>query len=281
MEYIRPLAPPSLAQRLHMFFLDLLFVCACLRRFAADHLLTPHSPQPQPKAADKAALTRRREESTKTATVAEGGVKTSTASSSSPPSPSPSPPYQLRVLNLNIWGLPISPRTDVRARELTKSFHLFDVIAFQELSHEREVSILHSGARAAGLHHMHQFTQGVGFPIWHGVTAPGLVVFSRYPILDTHFKRYSINGKPYQAAHADYMLAKGVGLVRLDVSSLAYPHDEPDQCRPVIGVDVFLTHLHANYTDYCYDWRKVRARRWLAHCSRKECSRPTVSPLLN
>jgi hypothetical protein len=90
-----------------------------------------------------------------------------------------------------------------------------------------------------------------------GVTAPGLVVFSRFPILDMHFKRYSINGKMYQCAHSDYMLAKGVGLVRVDVSELAYPNVAPGACRPVVGVDIFLTHLHANYSNFYYDWRKV------------------------
>ena len=154
-----------------------------------------------------------------------------------------------------MWGLPISPRTDLRAMELVKSFHLFDIVALQECSHEREVKILRQGATEAGLKYHHQFTNGVGFPIWHGLTAPGLVVFSRYPIMDVHFRRYSINGKMYQCAHADYMLAKGVGLVRIDVSELAYPNVDPSH-RPMVGVDVFLTHLHANYTDFYYDWRK-------------------------
>lgn len=94
-----------------------------------------------------------------------------------------------------------------------------------------------------------------------GVTAPGLVVLSRFPILDMHYRRYSINGKMYQCAHLDYMLAKGVGLVRVDVSQLAYPDIPAGQCRPVVGVDVFLTHLHANYTNFFYDWRKVSIER--------------------
>jgi hypothetical protein len=177
MEYIRPLTPPSLLQRVHIFCLDVMFVCACMRRFIEDHLLTPHPPQPQPIALPKDHTPSYIAPTTKHPTKEQvdrkdDGPAIHTASSSASPSPS-SPPYQLRVLSLNIWGLPISPRTDVRAVELSKSFHLFDLVALQECSHEREVLVLRERAREAGLRYAHQFTNGVGFPIWHGTTTHG------------------------------------------------------------------------------------------------------------
>jgi len=303
MEYIRPLTPLSFRQRLHVLWLDLIFVLSCVRRFFDDHLLDPIRPtydtllwgkdRVQRKLRDRGKQKKTNEkkcdEEVKKGT-GENGTRDQSDSSSSeldtpssnpstPSSPSSSsssssssspsaarPPHQLRVLSLNLWGLPISPRTSLRCRELCKSLHLFDLVAFQELSHEREFRLLRDHCARLGLRHCQQFSNGVGFPIWHGVTAPSLVVFSRYPIIDVIFKRFSINGKMYKAAHADYMGAKGVGLVRIDVSQLIYPHlDGSDTCRPVVGIDVFLTHLHANYTHYQYDYRQ-----WLPLLQQRE-----------
>lgn len=302
MEYIRPLTPPSLLQRLHALWLDVCFVYVCLCRFVDDHFRDPCHPQPQSRtdrttthAHDRAqphpppfyrlsddekeayrrardAQRRRRQQqqqqqqqltdaavtSTPTADAASApsGAASTAAPANGTPLPPPAPLPQLRVLSQNLWGIPITPRLLARVQELSKSLHLFDVVAFQELTHERELKWLQSYCAAIGLRHHHQFSSGVGFPIWHGVTAPSLVLFSRFPIIDVAFHRFSINGKMIKLGHSDYMGAKGVGLARVDVSELAYPSLPAGACRPVVGVDVFLTHLHANYTNFFYDYRK-------------------------
>ena len=300
MEYIRPLTPPSLLQRLHALWLDICFVYVCLCRFYDDHFRDPCHPQPQSRTQQRTAQTqpfyrlseeekeanrrgreaeRRRLQQQQQQKPADAAVMASptadTASASAPagvdpassaaaPShatSSPSLPLhaplpQLRVLSQNLWGIPITPRLLARVQELSKSLHLFDIVAFQELTHERELKWLQTYCAAIGLTHHHQFSSGVGFPIWHGVTAPSLVIFSRFPIIDVAFHRFSINGKMIKLGHSDYMGAKGVGLARVDVSEIVFPSLPPGSCRPVVGVDVFLTHLHANYTNFFYDYRK-------------------------
>jgi hypothetical protein len=48
-----------------------------------------------------------------------------------------------------------------------------------------------------------------------------------------------------------------------------YPDDGLDfSCRPLVGVDVFLSHVHANYSDFVYNvaaWQP-----WLADFERRE-----------
>lgn len=170
MEYIRPLRPLSFCQKTVVFFRDILFICTLIRRFVDDHLLSRQSPMPQPmQSQSKPIYMQTSKEKNRTIMTSEVESSTSSLSSCLPDAPVGSfTPRQLRVLNLNIWGLPISPRTEVRVSELAKSFHLFDIIAFQECSHEREVRILREKATVAGLKYQHQFTNGVGFPIWHG-----------------------------------------------------------------------------------------------------------------
>lgn len=281
MEYIRPLTRPSLLQRAHALWRDVAFVLACISRFIQDHLSDPCHPQPQAYDAQehhtqrdgvpfyrqteaerlRSAQQRQRQEDDLLSKLQQQdaddeaeAVAAGRATLAAHPAVPACPP-EVRVLCQNLWGLPISPCVHLRAQELSKSLHLFDLVAFQELTHERELKWLRAYCRTIGLRHCHQFSHGVGFPIWHGVTAPSLVLFSRFPILDIVFKRFSINGKMYSLAHSDYMGAKGVGLVRVDVSELVYAA-EARGCRPVVGVDVFLTHLHANYTDFFYDYRK-------------------------
>ena len=139
------------------------------------------------------------------------------------PAPSPSSfasPLSLRVFSFNTWGLPIAPRCSQRIRELASQFPRYDVFCLQEMSHNRDVAALVALAAQHGLRYHHQFRQGVGFPVWNGITAPGLLVLSRLPIVDVAIRRFPVNGLLQRFDHSDWVAAKGAGLVRLDASSL-------------------------------------------------------------
>ena len=171
---------------------------------------------------------------------------------SSPPAhSSPSPANTLRVFSYNTWGLPIAPLCSQRVLHLSTLFHRYDVVALQEMSTNRDVHALVSAARAHGLTYSHQFRQGVGFPVWNGVTAPGILVLSRFPIVDVALHRYRVNGLLQRFDHSDWVAAKGVGLVRVDVTERSTRWQPGDER---VIADVFVTHLHANYSNFYFRW---------------------------
>jgi endonuclease/exonuclease/phosphatase family metal-dependent hydrolase len=93
----------------------------------------------------------------------------------------------------------------------------------------------HTPHKARGLAYHYDFCYGIGLPLWPRAGGTGLLVISRFPIVDAKFKRYSCNGNPATIFHGDYLAAKGIGLVRLRVAD-------------GVTVDVFATHLHACYS---------------------------------
>ncbi len=101
--------------------------------------------------------------------------------------------------------------------------------------HLQEISFLQTATRDLGFLHFHSF-QGGGIPLWKNFEGTGLLIISKYPIIETMYKAFTLNGKPYKFWHGDYFVCKGVGLARV--------------VTPYGGmVDVYTTHLHANYTD--------------------------------
>lgn len=171
---------------------------------------------------------------------------------SSPPShSSPSPANTLRVFSYNTWGLPIAPLCTQRVTHLSTLFHTYDLVCLQEMSTNRDVHTLTSLAHSHGLSYTHQFRQGVGFPVWNGVTAPGILVLSRFPIVDVALLRYRVNGLLQRFDHSDWVAGKGVGLVRVDVTERS-THWQPGDERVI--ADVFVTHLHANYSNFYYNY---------------------------
>ena len=171
---------------------------------------------------------------------------------SSPPAhSSPSPANTLRVFSYNTWGLPIAPLCTQRVTHLSTLFHAYDVVCLQEMSTNRDVHSVVTLARAHGLTYSHQFRQGVGFPVWNGVTAPGILALSRFPIVDVALHRYRVNGLLQRFDHSDWVAAKGVGLIRVDMTERS-THWQPGDER--VLADVFVTHLHANYSNYYFHY---------------------------
>ena len=147
--------------------------------------------------------------------------------------------FTLRVLTLNTWGIPIAPlcfaRHEAMARALfAENAGRWDVFTFQEVWHVRERRVLVDAARKHGLAHHHYFENGCGFPFWRGQVGTGLLVVSRYPIERALYRRFTVTGKVFMLHEADYLGAKGCGLVRV--------------ATPAGPVDVVTTHLLSDYS---------------------------------
>lgn len=135
----------------------------------------------------------------------------------------------LRVLTLNVWGLPlgIARHTPARMRAIAQRLDALDadVVAFQEVWTQESRTLLSEAAQASG------YTT-----VWHRRPAfggSGLMLLSRLPSLGTRFTPYRLGGLPQRPQHADYYGRKG--FVQLELET-------PE--GPVALID---THLHAGY----------------------------------
>jgi endonuclease/exonuclease/phosphatase family metal-dependent hydrolase len=137
---------------------------------------------------------------------------------------------RLRVLSLNVWGLPspvgrhVHERLALVLRELPR--HACELALFQEVWTEPAREQLTRGGRALGFEH--SWSQG---PARGG---GGLLVLSTRPIEAAAFRRYTLGGLPQRLTQMDYYSGKGVA--RLDLA--------------IAGTEiaVFLTHLQARYS---------------------------------
>ena len=153
-----------------------------------------------------------------------------------PPSPAVAgvAPIRLRVVTWNVWGLRwITPhraeRLQVVAREIAKLKP--DIVGFQEAFVEADRQALIASLRVEGLEHARYFHSGL--------VGSGLLMVSRYPILNEGFIRYESNGRPEALHHGDWWAGKGLSLSTLDLPG---------------GVRLYLgnTHLHARYKENRY-----------------------------
>ena len=136
---------------------------------------------------------------------------------------------QLRLLSLNVWGLPwpVSRIPDARMRMIASELPALelDAVSFQEVWTTVAREILVEGGRRAGLRHL-----------WHRrelLANSGLLVMSRWPIGETCFTRYALGGLPQRLDHMDYYGAKGFAQCVLET--------------PVGEFELFATHLQASY----------------------------------
>lgn len=136
---------------------------------------------------------------------------------------------QLRVLTLNVWGLPlgIARHSAARMRAIGQALGPLeaDVIALQEVWTTEAREQLRQAAQAAGYSE-----------IWHRRAAfggSGLMVISRLPVRDVHFTPFQLEGLPQRPQHADYYGGKGFVALTLETPG-----------GPVVVIN---THLHAGY----------------------------------
>jgi len=149
-------------------------------------------------------------------------------------------PARLVVVTLNIWGLLlVSRRREERvasiAQEIAKS--RADVVALQEVWVSTDALKVATAAADHGLIHSHLFKSGL--------FGPGLMVLSRYPIVDAAFHPFAAAGDPTKFFQGDFYGTKGIGYAKLQLPSAEHlvqgGRESPQH------VHVLVTHTHANY----------------------------------
>ena len=124
----------------------------------------------------------------------------------------------LRVLTYNIWGLP-SPGDHApwRYKEIAKRLGQYDIIAFEEAWSTKTDVVWQIPT-----HPYHAFGGQA-----HGIGgASGLILASKFPIVESHFLGY------HESAGFECLAKKGVLMVRIEMS-------------PGVQIDVYITHLNA------------------------------------
>lgn len=102
-------------------------------------------------------------------------------------------PRALRVMTWNLWDMSlITPHHNARVagmcRALEDNVDNIDIVGLQECWCETTRVRLIAAAERGGLKHHHAFVSGVDLPL--GVRGPGLMVLSRFPIVDVAFVRW-------------------------------------------------------------------------------------------
>lgn len=170
--------------------------------------------------------------------------------------------HTLTVMTWNLWDVPfVSTRRTERMRAVCQ--HLaagttLDVLGVQECwTADTRARLVAAGARGGLVYH-HAFESGADLPL--SGSGPGMVILSRYPIVNAAFmrcvgqaarvhigrvhtlraaltrdamagaaapgvlvreaNRYSVNGHPWRIDHWDYQAGKGVGLARLETPAV-------------------------------------------------------------
>ncbi|EQC37147.1 hypothetical protein SDRG_05374 [Saprolegnia diclina VS20] len=154
--------------------------------------------------------------------------------------PAPAP-TKIRVLSMNVWGIPVTPYCTERAQAigaiLEEKAKDWDIITLQEVWHRREKRIIVHAALRAGFAYSHYFHPAVGFPlpIGHDSFGTGLLVLSKFRLSSAMYHPFLLTGRPYALHEADFIANKGVGILRVH---------SPDGAEMA---DLYVTHLLANY----------------------------------
>jgi len=157
-----------------------------------------------------------------------------------PKRPVPKSTTTLRVITYNVQFLPepVSfknerPQPEYRARQISQKVGRFDLVALQEMFHDRYRAILIDQLRTiwnGKLQALHSPTPK-GF-----YTSGGCLLLTRLPMRDTSSLVFSVYSRPRDyGLRADGYAAKGVLHARIAANA-----GEPDQ-----AIDVYVTHLEA------------------------------------
>lgn len=146
----------------------------------------------------------------------------------------------LRILTLNCWSIPIpllcKDRKE-RIQSIAESLSTddYDVVLLQEIWSPSDYNFI-SQVTATNFPHSHYFHSGA--------IGSGMCIFSRFPIKDTHYLQFHLNGYAHKLLHGDWFGGKGVGLVKLDMNGL--------------NINVYVTHIHAEYNRVDDEYRGHR-----------------------
>ncbi|XP_008548346.1 putative neutral sphingomyelinase isoform X1 [Microplitis demolitor] len=132
-----------------------------------------------------------------------------------------------KVLTLNCWGIPyVSKNRKERMHAISDrlSSSDYDVVCLQEVWSIKDFNMIKNKVKKK-LMYSHYF--------YSGVLGSGICIFSKFPIQDVIFHKWSLNGYVHKIHHGDWFGGKGVGLCRLKVYDA--------------NVNVYVAHLHAEY----------------------------------
>ncbi|KAF9913417.1 phospholipase C type enzyme [Lobosporangium transversale] len=137
---------------------------------------------------------------------------------------------QLSVLTLNCWGLKFiakdrQDRLTAIGRYLADPARSYDIVGLQEVWVYDDYLRIKDLVRDTFPYTKHWYS---------GVLGSGLVILSRFPIVNTTMRRFALNGDPFKFYHGDWFVGKCF------VSAIVM--------HPTCGeIEVFNTHLHAGY----------------------------------
>nr|CAH7749118.1 unnamed protein product [Callosobruchus chinensis] len=136
---------------------------------------------------------------------------------------------KFKIFTLNCWGIPIplvckNRKERIKAIAETLSFGWYDVVCLQEVWSNKDYYLIKDRVTDV-LPFSHYFHSGV--------MGSGICIFSKYPIQETFFHQWPLNGYIHKIHHADWFGGKGVGLCKLTVDNYT--------------VHVYSAHLHAVY----------------------------------
>ena len=117
---------------------------------------------------------------------------------------------RLKVLTFNTWGVPLFSRDrSARMRAIGRALATMDVdiVLLQEVFYAGDRRVLMDAAAAGGLTFSRYFDSGL--------VGSGLLTLSRYPIVESSFLRFRLNGRPQYLIRSDYYAGKGVGRARI------------------------------------------------------------------
>ncbi|KAF2359183.1 Endonuclease/exonuclease/phosphatase [Trinorchestia longiramus] len=136
---------------------------------------------------------------------------------------------EVRVLTLNIWGIPgVSHDREARinaiCQQISGSSEPYSFVLLQEVWNPQDYKTIAAKLKDI-LPHSHFF--------YSGVIGAGLCIFSKSPLTSVHFHPWSVNGLPHKIYHGDWWGGKGVGLCRTQLNGVNFL--------------IATTHLHAVY----------------------------------
>jgi len=139
-------------------------------------------------------------------------------------------PSSLHILTLNCWGLKyLSKYRSERLSEIGKRLAVheppLDIVGLQECWTYSDYQAIRDATSSV---------LPYGKFYHSGIFGGGLVILSRFPILDSSMFRYPLNGRPTAFFRGDWFVGKGVAC-----SKLLLPTKQI--------IEVFNTHLHAPY----------------------------------
>ncbi|KAG8927339.1 phospholipase C type enzyme [Tulasnella sp. 419] len=138
----------------------------------------------------------------------------------------------IRVLSFNCWGLKHvsykrAERLAAIASQLGAVSHEYDFIGLQELWVNSDYQLVQRSVQKNLPYSKYFFSGALG---------SGLALFSKYPIISTSIRPYSLNGSPLDVAGGDFFVGKSITSIVVDHPILKH-------------IEVFNTHMYARGGD--------------------------------